>query len=539
MPNRIIEPRDPRQEPNMETKELCQIKISKIIHASPWRVIRQLTRVWEFPQYVPTIKEVQVLGKTRHSIKTKWRILVDGLPINWVEEDTLTLKQRAIHFKAVEGDLTEFKGSWHFLEHPQGTEVTVSVSLNVGIPAIGDFAEGYIKTLVTKNFEAILEALEQHLISQRYTSFKKGDINKVAGFGLIGHFYNLRHLGKGLKMMNPNYKIPSEEFLGKLFDVTPSFKVCEMKNYKSRSGDAVTNGCIILCTFVPDMIENNLQSVYAKVVRACKLAEKFGVGVVSLGGFTSIVAERFGTMILQEVDIPVTTGNTLAAAFAVEGVEKASQLLGRDLKDLKATIVGGTGDVGSGCSRALAQKVRQVTMTGRNRWNLLKLQGELRKKRKAKIEASTNNEKAVRDADIVIAAANSSAAILKIEWFKPGAVVCDLAYPKNLSYKSTRKDIFVFSGGLAAVPTPVDLSVMMGLPTPNVCYGCSCESIVLALERRYESFSFGRGNIMPEKMEEILSMAHKHGFDLAPFFWSDKIIDNDMIGEIKKAGKHV
>jgi predicted amino acid dehydrogenase/ribosome-associated toxin RatA of RatAB toxin-antitoxin module len=535
--NRVRVPEHPSEGPKDE-KELLKINISRIIHASRWRVIRQLTRVWEFPQYVPTIKEVQVVGKSHNTIKTKWRILVDGLAINWIEEDSLALKQNAIYFQAVDGDLKEFRGAWHFSEHPEGTEVKISVSLNVGIPAIGDFAEEYVKTLIIKNFESILDFLENHLISRRYSSFKKGDVNKVAGFGLIGHFYNLKHLGKGLKMINPNYNIPSDDFLGKLFDVTPSFKICDMKDYKSRSGEATTNGCIILCTFIPSMIENDLKGVYAKVVRACKLAEKFGMGVVSLGGFTSIVAERFGQDIRQEVDIPVTTGNTLAAAYAVEGVEKAALLLGKELKDLKVTVIGGTGDVGSGCSRALTEKVRQLTVTGRNRWNLIKLKGELKKRRKAKIEAHTNNEKAVKDADIVIAAANSSASILNIEWFKPGAVVCDLAYPKNLSYKSTRKDIFVFSGGLASVPTPVDLSIMMGLPSGNICYGCSCESIVLALERRYESFSFGRGNITPEKITEIRAMAHKHGFDLAPFFWSDQIIDNQVIEGIKKASRH-
>jgi len=32
----------------------------------------------------------------------------------------------------------------------------------------------------------------------------------------------------------------------------------------------------------------------SKVVRACKLAEKNGVGIVTLGGFTSMVGEMLG-----------------------------------------------------------------------------------------------------------------------------------------------------------------------------------------------------------------------------------------------------
>jgi len=59
--------------------------------------------------------------------------------------------------------------------------------------------------------------------------------------------------------------------------------------------------------------------------------------------------------------------------------------------------------------------------------------------------------------------------------------------------------------------------------------------MILALEKRYESFSFGRGNITPEKMEEIKNLAKKHGFELADFYCGDKLIDQNRIEEIKRA----
>jgi predicted amino acid dehydrogenase/ribosome-associated toxin RatA of RatAB toxin-antitoxin module len=522
----------------MDNRESLQIHISRIISAPRWRVIRQLTRVWEFSTLVPSIKEASIISKTRHTIQTRWHILADGIPIRWVEEDTLELNHNKIYFRALEGDLKEFHGAWQFQDHPQGTLVSVDIRVRVGVPAIEDFAEEHIRALVTRNFELILDALEQRLISRRYAGLKNGDPNKVAGFGLIGHFYNFSHLSRGLRMLNPDFHSPSKEFLSKLFDITPSFKMYEMNDYRSASGE-VTNGCIILCTFVPDMVSENIEGVYLKVLRACKLAEKSGVGIVTLGGFTSIVAERLGGRIRQEVDIPVTTGNTYASALAIEGVERAVELLGRDIRGLKVAVVGGTGDIGKACAMALARESRQVTVTGRTGSTLKEVYNALKKlKGKARIEATMNNQKATRDADVVIAAANSSASIMQMDWFKPGAVICDLAYPKNISYTVTRDDVLVFSGGLASVPSPVELSVMMGLPSKNICYGCSCEAMVLALERRFENFSFGRGNITLEKIEEIKGMARKHGFSLAPFFWADKIIDAAMIERVKRSIKH-
>jgi len=101
-----------------------------------------------------------------------------------------------------------------------------------------------------------------------------------------------------------------------------------------------------------------------------------------------------------------------------------------------------------------------------------------------------------------------------------------------------RKDIFVFSGGLATVPTPINTGVDMGMPSPDVCYGCFCEVIILALERRFENYSYGRGNITLEKMDEIRKMAYKHGFIPAPFYWADKVINKDDINQIKTAVAH-
>ncbi len=518
----------------MPDNDLIEIKISKVVPAPKWKVIRLITKVWEFPNYVPCVKEASIIEKSRHRMKTRWRVQVDHVPISWIQEDTLTLKQNKISFNAVEGDLAEFRGEWQFSDHPDGTQVEVTVYLRVGIPAIKDFADYYIKKLLTRNFEAILEAMEQRLISIRYASYKRGETDKISGFGIIGHLYNFYHLERCLKMINPNFKMPSREFIGQLFSITPSFKMYDVVDFKSKTG-ATTNGCCIMATFIPDMMEKDMWAIFAKVVKACKIAEKYGIGIVTLGGFTSIVAERIGHEISSEVDVPVTTGNTFTAAMAIDGVIKGAEVLGKDIGAAKVAIIGGTGDIGSACARVLAEKASQVSITGRTKTNLKRMSKELTAKRKARIIATTNNEAAVRDADIVIAAAAVSSSILKIDWFKPGTVICDVGYPKNISHTPTpRQDILIFSGGLAKSPTPFTLPIDTGLPEQGVLYGCFSEAIILALEKRFESFSFGRGNIMPEKIEEIRSLGKKHGFELSDFYWGDRLVDEEIIGRIRE-----
>jgi predicted amino acid dehydrogenase/ribosome-associated toxin RatA of RatAB toxin-antitoxin module len=523
----------------MPDDKLIEIRVSKIIPAPKWRVIRLVTKVGEFPSYIPCVREVSVIHKSHPRMLTRWRIQVDGVPISWTEEDTFELKQDTIRFKTVEGDLEEFKGEWVFRENTQGTQVIVNVYLKVGmgIPGASDFANTYVKEILVKNFEAILDAMERRLISTKYAEYKHGGAEKIAGFGIIGHPYNFHHLEKCFQVFNPDVKVPSREFLSQLFSLSPAFKMYDILDFKSRTSQTV-NGCFVVATFIPDMIEKDVWAVFSKVVKACKIAEKHGVGIVTLGGFTSIVAERIGQEIIHEVDVPVTTGNTFTAAMVIDGVLKAAELLNIDVREAKIAIVGGTGDIGSACARVLSEKARQLTITGRTKANLKMISAELARKRRAKIIAATDNFRAVKDADIIIAAASASSAILDIDWFKPGAVICDVGYPKNISYQDTpRQDILIFSGGLSSSPTslsyPIDYS--LGLPSKDTIYGCFAEGIILALEKRYENFSFGRGNITSEKIDEIRDLGKRHGFEVSDFYWGDRLVDSWGLEKIKDA----
>ncbi|MDD5070802.1 MAG: NAD(P)-binding domain-containing protein, partial [Candidatus Omnitrophica bacterium] len=216
-------------------------------------------------------------------------------------------------------------------------------------------------------------------------------------------------------------------------------------------------------------------------------------------------------------------------------VFKAVSLLDRDISKLKMTIVGGTGDIGSACARVFAEKVLKLTVTGRTKKNLSKIKKELSKIKKSKIEATMDNESAVKEADIVIAAAGVSSSILNIDWFKAGSIVCDVGYPKNVSYSSAyRDDILVFSAGLSKIPSTMDFPIDIGLPSNEITYGCFAEAMILSLEKRYESFSFGRGNIYPEKIEEIRSLGEKHGFTVSPFYWADRLLDEQFLNILKE-----
>ena len=137
------------------------------------------------------------------------------------------------------------------------------------------------------------------------------------------------------------------------------------------------------------------------------------------------------------------------------------------------------------------------------------------------------------------------------------AQACRVTYPRSMSYVMWFLcEIAIAACDLAEVlGAAIGLNLLFGIPLlAGVLLTAAdtllvlwltrfgiriIEAIILALERRFESFSFGRGNITVEKMAEIRAIAEKHGFELAPFFWADKVINKDFIEEIQKTISHV
>lgn len=516
--------------------EPIHIKISKVFPGKKWKVIRLLTRIEKFKNFMPNLKECQVLEKRARSVISHWKAEIGGIPVSWKEEDVFDFENFTVYFKSVEGDLEKFEGKWVLEDLPEGgTNVTLEVLLIIGIPMIENIIGSSFKNIFRKNFEHMLSSMSEEFAISRYRIIHNRKISDLKGFGIIAHPYNLQHLIRHFKFYKPDFKQPSSEFMVKIFDMTTPYRFYDVKEFKSKTGK-ITHGYFIMCPIIPDMITLDAKRSVEKVVETCKVAEGLGIGVVALGGFASIVAQRFGAELATSVHVPMTTGNTLTTGLALEGVYKAARLMNVDLGKAKVTIIGGAGDIGGTCARILAEQVSELTLTGRSEKNLIDVERAVTYQAKAKVKTTRNNMEAVREADIVIAAASVPSSILNFDMFKSGAIICDVGYPKNISYTAcNRNDIFVFSGGIASLPTAIDLGYDTGLPSSSVLYGCFAEGILLDLEERYENFSWGRGNITKEKVEYLLKIGKKHGFELAPFFWGEKLITDEEVAAFGKA----
>ena len=263
----------------------------------------------------------------------------------------------------------------------------------------------------------------------------------------------------------------------------------------------------------------------ARVRAAAAYAIKAGAKIVSLGGFSSILIEGNFDQLPERHNTVFTTGNTLTVAFIVQGIEKMCVLQGRDLESSTLLVVGATGDVGSGCARCLAPMVRRVLLNARNVERLHRLGAELQADG-VDGEIATDLREFSAEADLVICAASLAAPSLLLGRIAPDAIVCDAGYPKNLSPKAELPGAKVFFGGLGQITgglrfAPDFRGVLNRHPFPDVVHGCLLEGMALALERRFEPFSQGRGFITRGRVEEIARVAARHGIYRAPLYNGD------------------
>ncbi len=150
------------------------------------------------------------------------------------------------------------------------------------------------------------------------------------------------------------------------------------------------------------------------------------------------------------------------------------------------------------------------------------------------ITYTTSIVEGVKEADAIITVSSAVEEVIHPEMLKPGSVVCDVARPRDVSPKvaKARNDVLVIEGGVVQVPGNPSFNFNFGFP-PGLAYACMSETMILTLEKRYDSFSIGK-DLDIEKVKEISGFANKHGFKLAGFRCFEKVLNSSDIYKIKE-----
>ena len=278
-------------------------------------------------------------------------------------------------------------------------------------------------------------------------------------------------------------------------------------------------GAYIDSCFVPEML-TRFKTARRKVLNAMELAQKKGISITALGGFTSIIFENFNLLQHRQVRNTTlnwerfTTGNTHTAWVICRQLEMNAPRLGIDLKKAKVAVVGATGDIGSAVCRWLSQRtgVHELLLVARQQQPLKDLQQGLQGGRILSLEEALPEA----DAVVWVASLPKNLEIDKSNLRKP-CLMIDGGYPKNLDMKFAGSGIHVLKGGIVEFFTDIGWNMMaiaeMEIPQRQM-FACFAEAMLLEFENCHTNFSWGRNNITLEKMDFIGEASLKHGFSV-------------------------
>jgi len=188
------------------------------------------------------------------------------------------------------------------------------------------------------------------------------------------------------------------------------------------------------------------------------------------------------------------------------------------------------------CARLIAKVATEVYMVSPEMAKLLALKESiLRETPDAKLFLSAHADKDIADMDMIVTATSGAGKkVLDIMRVKPGCVITDVARPLDLpaSEVAKRPDVLVIESGEIQLPGEHIQMKNIGLPK-GVAYACLAETIVLALEGRFENFTVGRA-IEWEKVREIYKLGLKHGMQLAAISGVNGPFSDDDIAQVRE-----
>ena len=326
----------------------------------------------------------------------------------------------------------------------------------------------------------------------------------------------------------------------KLMAHAPPFVYSHVTGITSPTGAEVEGWLITVGGTPKELMAHDPEFTYSRLLAAADMAKKMGAQIMGLGAFTKVVGDA-GVTVAKRAPLPITTGNSYSASGALWAAHDAVRRLGIADVDAKghikgkAMVVGATGAIGSVCARLLAMAADELWLVSIEPAKLLALKADIeRDNPRAAIHVGADADEHIADMDVIVTATSGAGKkVLDIMKVKPGAVITDVARPLDLSAEDVAKrpDVLVIESGEIELPGDPQMKGI-GLPK-GVAYACLAETIVLALEGRYETFTVGR-NIEWEKVKEIYRLGLKHGMKLAAISGVNGVYTDSDLARIRE-----
>lgn len=386
-------------------------------------------------------------------------------------------------------------------------EVTHHARFAADLPAARDYVEQ-----MTAKFE-LLRPLVMALKSKG-----RGRFAHIAHYGYDGDLERERRV---LRHLSPELQ---EKWLERSF---PTVLEMSLRGFRGEVAD-IRGWMIIVNNSTNQLLMSN-ELRKRKIVQCAKLAHALGANVAGMAGLIAYFGRGGYQLAEQFPDLGFTTGHAYTIGNILQIAEVSAARAKLDLSQAVACVVGAAGSIGSGCARLLAERgVKKLLLIDiRGPEALQRLVSEIRRVAPALEIELFSTVRNMRGADLTIVATNSPRIILEAEMVKPGGIVIDDSFPKNVpqTLNQDRPDCIALDGSMVRLPRHLDMELARNMPDAMdvpltrmlscyEIYGCLAETFTLAASDHRGTFGLGASD--PALAKQITHTAQALGFGTAP-----------------------
>jgi acetylornithine/succinyldiaminopimelate/putrescine aminotransferase/predicted amino acid dehydrogenase/acyl carrier protein len=299
-----------------------------------------------------------------------------------------------------------------------------------------------------------------------------------------------------------------------------------------------------------------------EIHKGVALGAKRGANIIGLGAYTSVVTR--GGLSLKGLPVPaLTTGNSYTAVAARDTIRLAAAEKGWLLPNRSVAILGAAGSIGDATAILLSCDIGRLVLLGNpahpdeSRQRLLQVAGRIvwaRRqsdegpqplpgsvaswareldfyvparpdratlarlgeeliRRSGSVVVSVDAAGMLPEVDLIVSCTSSTEHIVREEWLRSRVVVCDVSRPSNIAADVglNRPDVMILNGGVVRMPGNASLGINASLGH-GLSYACMAETMMLAMEKRYEDTSLGF-DLAPDRVIEMERLANQLGFE--------------------------
>ncbi len=385
--------------------------------------------------------------------------------------------------------------------------------------AIAHLAKDF-RSIDDQDYLELLKALEAH----PRIIYPQGEVKRSRKFAYLYYPPGRRDLFRRPRLSwLKTAPEPVQALAERALALAPIRPFGHLRGIVSPSGVEAEGWILHMPVTAEQVAERGVDYAEQRLKEATKVATRLGAQVLGVGAFAREMSEAVARVAVR-AQLPITSGVSYLVAANMWAAKEAMLSLGLVELDSKgkamgtAMVFGAGSPAGTAAAELLGMVLHRLVIVDDEPDRLLDLATRINERNPhCTVEVATRPGRHVAAADLVVTGLERGWAgkVDLATGLKPGALLLDCGRPSEFDEQAAKRrpDVLVVRAGELEMPGPVELGVKLG-PPQKVAFASLAETVVLALEGRWECFSLG-DQVEFDKVREIYKLGLHNGMQLA------------------------